>query len=58
MAASPQQHSGCTDPTTTFREIAVRCLYFGGLAFFVVVFWLGAISLVQIVGRIMQAGPP
>ena len=46
------------DPTTTFREIAVRCLCFGGVAFFVVVFWVGAISLVQIVGRIMQPGSP
>ncbi len=39
------------------REIAVRCLCFGGLVVFVVVFWLGAVSLVQIVRLIMRPGP-
>ena len=38
------------------REIAVRCLCFGGLAVFVVMLWAGVISLIQVVRLILRDG--
>jgi hypothetical protein len=57
MFATPQEDTRSTSRVPV-REIAVRCLYFGGLAVFVVMLWAGVISLVQAVRLIVQAGLP
>ena len=40
------------------REIAFRCLCYGGLAAFVAIFWIGAVKLVQMIRLMLLTGLP